>query len=60
MIFCMEKSHLNRLRLKYPEAMAGKEVVCLNIPDEFEFMEPALIEEFQGSLAPYLTLPGDS
>jgi predicted protein tyrosine phosphatase len=37
--------------------MKDKEVVCLNIPDEYEFMDPALIDEFRGSLAPYVILP---
>jgi predicted protein tyrosine phosphatase len=58
-IFCMEKSHLNRLRLKFPEAMRGKQVVCLHIPDEYDFMDPALIDELRATLAPHLTLPGE-
>jgi predicted protein tyrosine phosphatase len=57
-IFCMEKSHLNRLHQKYSETLAGKRVVCLNIPDEYEFMDAALIDELQGSLAPYVELCG--
>src|SRR5688572_24131494 len=44
-IFCMEKSHLNRLRRKFPEAMQGKRVICLQIPDDFEYMDPNLLEE---------------
>jgi predicted protein tyrosine phosphatase len=58
-IFCAEKSHLNRLRRKFPEAMRGKRVVCLNIPDEYEFMDPDLIDELRGALAPHLTLPAE-
>lgn len=57
-IFCMEKSHLSRMRQKFPEALRGKRLVCLNIPDEYEFMDPALIEEFQGCLTPYIGHPG--
>jgi predicted protein tyrosine phosphatase len=60
MIFCMEKSHLNQLRRKFPEAMEGKRVITLNIPDEYEFMAPELIEELRAKLAPYLTLPEES
>jgi predicted protein tyrosine phosphatase len=56
-IFCMEKSHLDRLRRKFPEALHGKQVVCLHIPDEYEFMAPHLIEEFYARLAPYVSLP---
>jgi predicted protein tyrosine phosphatase len=59
MIFCMEKSHLNRLRRKFPEALQGKRAVCLQIPDDYEFMDPDLIEEFRAKLAPYVTLPDE-
>jgi predicted protein tyrosine phosphatase len=59
LIFCMEKSHLNRLRRKFPEAMGGKEVVCLHIQDEYEFMQPALIDELRAKLGPYITLPDE-
>ena len=57
LIFCMEKSHLNRLRRKFPAALHGKRVICLHIPDEFEFMQPELIEELRANLAPYVVLP---
>ena len=56
-IFCMEKSHVNLLRRKFPEAMGRKRLICLNIPDEYELMDPSLIDEFHGCLSPYLTLP---
>lgn len=56
-IFCMEKSHLERIRLKYPEALRGRRVVCLHIPDEFEFMEQGLLDELRANLAGHVTLP---
>ena len=52
MVFVMEKSHLNRLRLKFPEALAGKRVVTLHIPDDYEFMHPDLIDVLHAKLAP--------
>ena len=57
MIFCMEKSHLNRLRRKFPEALEGKKVICLHIPDDYEFMQADLIDELRGRLGPYVTVP---
>src|SRR4051812_5242632 len=59
-IFCMEKSHLSRLRLKFPEALQGKRVICLHIPDDYAFMDPELLEEFRAKLAPHVTLPDES
>lgn len=56
-IFCMEKSHVNRLRRKFPEALQGKRVVCLHIPDDYEFMRPDLLDELRAKLVHYVTLP---
>jgi len=56
-IFLMEKSHLNRLRRKFPEALQGKQTVTLRIPDEYELMQPELIEELQSKVAQYIELP---
>lgn len=53
-IFVMEKSHLARLRRKFPEALAGKRVVTLGIPDDYEYLQPELIEELQAKVLPYL------
>jgi predicted protein tyrosine phosphatase len=57
LIFCMEKSHLDRLRRKFPESIQGKKVVCLHIPDRYGFMQPELIEKLRAKLAPHVTLP---
>lgn len=56
-IFCMEKSHVNRLQRKFSEALRGKQVVCLQIPDEYDFMDEDLLDEFRAKLPPYVTLP---
>ena len=57
LIFCMEKSHADRLRLKFPEAMRQKRVICLQIADDFDFMDPELIDELRSKLAPHVALP---
>ena len=43
LIIVMEKAHRNRLNRKFNSALAGKRVAVLDIPDEYEFMEPSLI-----------------
>ncbi len=53
-VFVMEKKHLRRLQDKFPEALAGKRVICLNIPDDYQFMQPELIELLQSTVPPYL------
>ena len=56
-IFCMEKSQLNRLRRKFPEALESKNVICLHIPDGYLFMQPELIDELRGKLGAYVEVP---
>src|SRR5882724_3640645 len=58
-IFCMEKSHLSRLQRKFRDALRGKRVVCLHIPDDFEYMDPDLLDEFRAMLPAYVTLPDE-
>src|SRR5882724_5105093 len=55
-IFCMEKSHVNRLQRKFPEALLGKRIVCLHIPDDFEYMDADLLDEYRAKLPAYVTL----
>ena len=54
LIFVMEKRHLNRLQKKFRDALAGKRVVCLHIPDEYDYMDEALVERLRGGVAPYV------
>lgn len=53
-IFCMEKKHLRRIREKYAEELNGKKIVCLNIPDDFEFMDEDLQALLQSAVEEYL------
>ena len=53
-IFCMKKKHLRRIKAKYSEVLAGKEVVCLNIEDEYEYMDEELCAMLESSVDEYL------
>ena len=56
-IFAMEKSHLAKLRARFPEALDGKHVIALHIPDDYEFMQPELLDELRAKLAQYVDFP---
>ena len=56
-IFVMEKSHLNRLRLKFPEALDGKNIITLHIPDEYTFMQEELLDELRAKLSEHVEFP---
>lgn len=43
-IFCMEKKHLRRIQAKYSDIIADKQLVCLYISDDYEFMDRELQE----------------
>lgn len=58
-IFVMEKSHLNKLREKFPEALAEKRVITLHIPDEYTFMQPELVDELKAKVSSHIDLGGD-
>jgi predicted protein tyrosine phosphatase len=44
LILVMEPVHRRRLNQRFGRTLAGKQVVVLDIPDRFEFMESALVE----------------
>jgi predicted protein tyrosine phosphatase len=54
MIFVMEKSHKNKLGKNFQRFLKGKRVICLDIPDEYEYMEPDLIELLKKKVLPLL------
>lgn len=53
-IFVMEKSHLNRLRSRFRNYLNGQRVVCLHIPDEYEYMDPYLVRILETRVMGYL------
>lgn len=54
LIVVMEKRQRNIVHKRYPEIYRNKPIVCLYIPDQYEFMEPALIQVLQQGMAPHL------
>jgi predicted protein tyrosine phosphatase len=49
-IAVMEKRQLARLRRMFPKLAAGRKLVCLDIPDDFAFMQPELVALLQQRL----------
>jgi predicted protein tyrosine phosphatase len=54
LVFAMEKKHVRRLQSKFGYELAGKRLICLHIPDEFEYMNEDLIGLLQSSVASYV------
>jgi predicted protein tyrosine phosphatase len=56
-IFAMEGSHASRMQRKFGEALDGKRLVVLNIPDDYEYLQPELIDELEAKVALHIPLP---
>lgn len=56
LIFVMERAHRNRLTAKFKQYLHGKRIICLDIPDEYEFMDPDLIRILKAKVTPHLPL----
>jgi predicted protein tyrosine phosphatase len=59
-IFVMERSHLNRMRRKFGDALAGKRIITLRIPDDYQFMQPELIDELRTKVGRHLEISDGS
>ena len=53
-IFVMEKKHKQRLVAQFSRVLIGKEIVVLDIPDDYQYMDPDLIEILRCKVEPYL------
>lgn len=54
LIFVMEKSHRNKLSKKFRSFLSNKRVICLDIPDEYEFMDPVLVQLLKEKVTRFL------
>jgi len=52
-IFVMERSHRNKLSKIFRAHLNSKRIVCLDIPDEFEFMDPVLVRMLEAKVGPF-------
>jgi predicted protein tyrosine phosphatase len=54
LIFVMEKRHRAQLRERFLSEIQEKNIIVLDIPDEYEYMDEELIELLECSVFPYL------
>jgi predicted protein tyrosine phosphatase len=55
-VFVMEEKHKSRLLADFTTAIEGKTIYVLDIPDEYKYMDPELVEELRESVAALLGL----
>ncbi|TAE21337.1 MAG: protein tyrosine phosphatase [Cytophagales bacterium] len=54
LILVMEKRHWQRLSERFPNETADKNFDILDIPDEYGYMDPELVEMLEVAVGPYL------
>lgn len=54
-IFVMERAHRSKLAKNFRAHLKNKRIICLDIPDDFEFMEPALIRLLEAKVGPFFS-----
>ena len=54
LVFVMEPVHRARLSSKFGAHLKGRRVVCLDIPDDFGFMDDALVQLLQARVPRHL------
>ena len=56
-IFVMEPKHERELLERFADVAPQKSIVCLDIPDQYDYLSPDLIELLTVKLTPYLGPP---
>ncbi|WP_024816333.1 low molecular weight protein tyrosine phosphatase family protein [Methylopila sp. 73B] len=54
LVFVMEKSHRARLQRCFKRRLKHARVICLDIPDDYAFMDPALVQLLTARAGPHL------
>ncbi|KEQ21669.1 low molecular weight protein tyrosine phosphatase family protein [Paenibacillus tyrfis] len=56
-IFVMEKKHVRRLRDKFNNELLNKKFICLDIHDDYQYMDEDLIEILKSRVSEYIDVP---
>lgn len=54
LIFVMENSHRDKLASRFKLNLSNTRVVCLDIPDEYDYMDPGLVRLLRAKVLPLL------
>jgi predicted protein tyrosine phosphatase len=54
LIFVMERQHQVKLKQRFAALLQGKRIVCLDVPDRYQFMQPELVTLLQRKIGHHL------
>ena len=55
-IFVMEKKHSKRIKDRFGDMLYNKKIICLDIPDDYGFMDEELIELLKGRVSEHIEI----
>ncbi len=55
LIFVMEKMHRYKLTKKFRAHLSNKRIICLDIADDYSFMDPELVKLLQARVPRFLS-----
>ncbi|MUV13388.1 low molecular weight protein tyrosine phosphatase family protein [Noviluteimonas gilva] len=54
LVFVMERAHRNKLSTRFRAHIGGKRIVVLGIPDDYAYMDPALVTLLKAKVPKHL------
>jgi predicted protein tyrosine phosphatase len=54
LVFVMERAHRSKLSAKFRSHLGKARLICLDIPDDYEYMDPRLVRILQAKVPPHL------
>jgi predicted protein tyrosine phosphatase len=54
LVFVMERAHREKLSSRFRAHAGGKRIVCLDIPDDYDYMDEALVRVLREKVPKYL------
>lgn len=55
-VFVMEQKHKSRIKQDFPDDIKGKDIIVLDIPDEYRYMDEELVDMLRDSVGSYLDM----
>ena len=55
-VFVMERSHRNKVSKKFKSFLRNRKLVCLDIPDEYDRMDPVLVRLLEIGVSKHVRL----
>jgi predicted protein tyrosine phosphatase len=53
----MEKTHKNKVSKKFSSLLKNKKLICLGIADNYDYMQPELVQLLKLKVAQHIELP---